>query len=132
MENWRTELSAAGDLAAATLREEQARAAAERQNWQKQTEAAQRQFDQERTSLRQEAEKTGRELANLRKEKEALAAQHTETKSTHQTAAQLAKSEIDRLGAALTQARLEKETAQQQQRALQAQLERHSSEQGEF
>jgi len=37
------ELAGVRDQAAATLREEQARAPAERQNWQKQTEAAQRQ-----------------------------------------------------------------------------------------
>ena len=60
-----------------------------------------------------------------------MAAQHAEIKTGHQTASQLARSEIDRLGAALTQARLEKETAQQQQRALQTQLERQSSDQGE-
>src|SRR5205823_3822213 len=103
------------------------------------TSTQQRQLEEERAGLRQEVEKARRELADLSKEKDTLAAQHTEIKTAQQNAAQLSKNEVDRLNETLNQARLEKETAQQQQRALdeqvrslKAQLDQKAGAEGEY
>jgi hypothetical protein len=94
------------------LAEEKARTKADRQRWQEEREAFQRQFSEERGILAGEIARLREEAETLRQERDRHAADRAESDTTRQKETAQAQAEIDRLGQALQQAqRREEDTA---------------------